>query len=99
MNDSKRKLNISIVQPDNQHNIMKQLIKEKSGTTMMSVFNSGSYSLTSIEVTSDSASRSFIGPKKFSRANMYFDTLTGRGPKRKDLNIQSPSQYQQKMQA
>jgi len=99
VNNTKRKLNISIVQPDNQHNIMKQLIKEKSGTTMKSVFSSESYTVTCIEVSNDSASRTFIGPQKFSRANMYFDTLTGRGPKRKDLNIQSPSQYQQKMQA
>jgi hypothetical protein len=73
---------------------MKQLIKEQNGTTMMSVFDTDSYSVKSIEVSDGNITRTFTGPNKFSFANMFFETLTGRGPKRGDLNPQGAVQVQ-----
>lgn len=73
---------------------MKQLIKEQNGATMMSIFDTNSFNVRSIEVSNGNLSRTFKGPNKFSRANMFFETLTGRGPKRNDLNILAPVQSQ-----
>ncbi len=73
---------------------MKQLIKEQNGATMMSVFDTDSYSVKSIEVSDGNITRTFTGPNKFSFANMFFETLIGRGPKRGELNTQSTVQIQ-----
>ena len=73
---------------------MKQLIKEQNGAVMMSVFDADSYSVKSIEVSNGNITRTFTGPNKFSFANMFFETLTGRGPNRGELVVPAPVQSQ-----